>query len=160
MTTNTRLITLVVLACVAPLTAPQPPALAGDLDPPAGPVTETMLPLDEVEPRTPLDPADVPIAINSPGSYVLTGNIFASGFGQDAITINSENVTLDLRGFVIANSEVGQFDSGIVIDATAFNVSITNGSIIGCVSIGLKASGADDCHFSHLRITNNGGIGI
>ena len=61
-------------------------SFAGDLNPPPGTVMPTMKTLDEVEPRTPLDPADVPIVIGSSGSYYITGNFSALIAGQDAIT--------------------------------------------------------------------------
>ena len=133
---------------------------AGDLDPPAGPVAPTMKTLDEVEPRTPLDPADVPIAINRSGSYYLTGDISAVVLGQDAITINADDVTLDLMGFCIKNSEVAFFDDGIVIASTAENVSILNGSIIGSGNNGVSGLNASGARLTDLRVLSSGVRGI
>jgi hypothetical protein len=56
-------------------------ALAGPLDPPAGPVTSTLKTLSEVEPRTAVNAANTPgdfqalYVISSPGSYYLTANV-------------------------------------------------------------------------------------
>lgn len=132
--------------------------LAGDLTPAAGPVSPTMLRLDEVEPRTPLGPSDLPIIITQPGSYFLTGNLLATGGGVTAVRVVADHVTLDLRGFMIGPSEVGVFDRGIVIEAS--NVSVANGTIQGSLFDGIYAALADDCAFTDIRASENGVTGI
>ena len=78
------------------------PSLAhgqGILTPPGAP-GPTMKSLDQVEPRTPI--SSVPYAINTSGSYYLTGNLTVnSGI---AISINAGGVTLDLNGFTISST--------------------------------------------------------
>ena len=52
---------------------------AGDLNPPAGPVTSTMKTLDQVEARIPVQSLSGNLGfqhiISQPGSYYLTGNV-------------------------------------------------------------------------------------
>src|SRR5690606_18106937 len=81
-------------------------AVAGPLNPPAGPVAPTHKTLTEVEPRTPINAANTPgdadsvYRIFQPGSYYLTGNIVGQA-GKRGIEIASSNVTLDLNGFAL-----------------------------------------------------------
>ncbi|MCA9305534.1 MAG: right-handed parallel beta-helix repeat-containing protein [Phycisphaerales bacterium] len=135
-------------------------SFAGDLNPPPGTVMPTMKTLDEVEPRTPLDPADVPIVIGSSGSYYITGNFSALIAGQDAITINADDVTLDLNGFSIRNTEIGFFNRGVVIASSAENVHILNGAIIGCDLEGVSGPDSMGVSVSGLRVGDCGGNGI
>lgn len=72
----------------------------GSLTPPGSPAP-AMKSLAEIEPRTPIK--SVPFLIAQPGSYYLATNLtVASG---DAITINANNVGLDLNGFTISSTE-------------------------------------------------------
>ncbi len=74
------------------------PAGAGDVDPPPGPVMPTMIRLDEIEPRTPI--SALPFTINQCGSYFLT-DCLTGVAGQNGITIDADDVTLDLNGFTL-----------------------------------------------------------
>jgi hypothetical protein len=104
----------------------------GPLTPPPGAPVPTMKTLDQVEPGTPLvtgapgvaiDPSGT-ITISQPGAYHLTANLtVTSGNG---ITITSDNVTLDLRGFTIATTGTGGI--GINISGRT-RISIRNGHI-------------------------------
>src|ERR1700733_5595894 len=69
----------------------------GSLTPPGAPAP-TMLTLSQVEPRTPISTA--PYFITLPGSYYLTTNLMISS-GNNAIVIETNNVTIDLNGFTI-----------------------------------------------------------
>src|SRR4051794_22926117 len=81
----------------------------GDLNPPPGPPAPTMKSLDQIEPRTPIDATHTPgdaantFIISAPGSYYLTGNLTGVS-GQTGICIASNDVTLDLGGFVLAGA--------------------------------------------------------
>jgi hypothetical protein len=57
--------------------------------------------LAQIEPRTPISSA--PFSITQPGSYYLTTNVTVNA--GDAITINANNVTLDLNGFTISSTQ-------------------------------------------------------
>jgi hypothetical protein len=97
-----------------------PSALAGDLTPPGAPAP-TMKPLAQVEPRVPITAADMPLTISQPGSYYFVENITASGGG---ISIQSDDVTIDLSGFSFRGG------TGNAIGSGAFsNITIRNGTI-------------------------------
>ena len=75
--------------------------LAGDLEPQNSP-DSTMKTLDQVQPCIPIqslsgDSASMYI-INESGSYYLAGNI-TGGEGKRGITVQADNVTIDLKGF-------------------------------------------------------------
>src|SRR5437762_13979859 len=101
MTRKTRIITLALAAAVAVTGLI---ASAGNLNPPAGPVTPTMKTLTEVEPRIAINATNTPgdsdslFKITQPGSYYLTGNITGVA-GKHGIEIAASGVTLDLNGF-------------------------------------------------------------
>src|ERR1041385_7160549 len=71
----------------------------GNLTPPGAPAP-TMKTLAQIEPRTPI--ATAPFTITAGGSYYLTTNV--SVVTGDAITIATNNVTLDLNGFTISST--------------------------------------------------------
>ena len=111
---------------------------AGDLDPTGAPGS-TMKPLDEVEPRRPVNSENTPgdlaalYVISEPGSYYLTDNITISF--RHAIRIDAADVTLDFMGYrlwssymLIPPGATTSFD-GIRISADAENVEIRNGTI-------------------------------
>src|SRR6516162_9967860 len=101
----------------------------GSLTPP-GPPTPTMKSLAQIEPRTPI--ASAPITISAPGSYYLTTNVTVSS--GNAITINANNVTLDLNGFAISSTESpASTSSGILLNGV-MNITIVNGLITSGVT--------------------------
>ncbi len=133
-------------------------AAAGSLTPPGAPGS-TMHTLTEVhdraqaaqtaaeasEPRTAISEATT---IAEPGSYYLAGNIT----GQ--ITIQADNVTLDLMGFRIEHPA----GSAIVIpNGHGNNAFIRDGMLRpGIGFIGLDARYSDNCRFEDLRVEGSG----
>lgn len=105
-------------------------AAAGPLTPPPGPPSPTYKTIQQAEPRTPLTGGTGSgISISQPGSYYLTENVVVTVANADGIRINSVNVTLDLNGFSILGTGVG--DDGIVVDTPpiAGHVVVRNGHV-------------------------------
>ena len=112
------LFTLVCLLALASTVTAQ-----GPLTPPGAP-GPTMKTLQQVEPRTPI--GSLPFTINTPGSYYVTTNLTGTG-GSSGITINSDDVTLDLCGFALIG--VAGSLGGISMPATRHRITIRNGII-------------------------------
>ncbi|MCB9838110.1 MAG: hypothetical protein H6813_02125 [Phycisphaeraceae bacterium] len=106
MSSRTHLITLLTTLAITP-----PISLAGDLNPPGGPVAPSMRTLDEVEPRTIVNDTNTPgdatatYVISQPGSYYLTGDVNGV-FGMHGIRIDARGVTLDLNGFAVVLNQI------------------------------------------------------
>ena len=100
----------------------------GPLDPQGAPGV-TMKSLSEVEPRTPI--SSLPFTISQPGSYYLTGNLGVST-AIDGITVQADDVTIDLNGFELNGNGVGSgaFTQGAASPARR-NWRVYNGSIVG-----------------------------
>lgn len=102
-------------------------AIAGDLNPPPGPVAPTPGP----EPRIPIGPmttpgdADSTYKITQPGSYYLTGNLTGTQ-GDIGIEIASSHVSLDLNGFLL----VGLILPGPSTDAIRVTLNNADGIVI------------------------------
>jgi hypothetical protein len=125
----------------------QPSALhaQGSLTPPPGAPAPTMLTLNQIEPRTPIntlsgDSQDLYV-ISKPGSYYLTTNITATSY-FNAISINASGVTLDLNGFTISSTSTFDTGTAIFINAVLIgpsyicftDITISNGHITGGVT--------------------------
>lgn len=111
---------------------------AGSLTPPPGPVSSTMVTLDDLMAavtaigggggggaRTPID--TLPFTILAPGSYVVTADLVSAGGA--GITVSASDVTIDLNGFEMAGAMAGIGEDAIVLDPGFDNVTIFNGSI-------------------------------
>ena len=73
----------------------------------------------------------LPYTISAPGSYYLGGNLTYAG-DSHGITVNADNVTLDLMGFTLAYTGTGTTYSGIYMQGRK-NVEIRNGTVRGWV---------------------------
>jgi parallel beta-helix repeat protein len=141
-------------------------ALAGDLNPPAGPIAPTMKPLSQIEPRIAVSATNTPGDANSlyritqPGSYYLTGSITGVP-GKNGIAVLVSDVSLDLMGFEVigvAGSLNGVGVPNPQPPGTIVNLSIRNGIVRGWGGTGANA----DTHaiVDGIRASNNGGPGI
>jgi len=100
---------------------------------------------NEVEPRIPIDSGSY--TITQPGSYYLTEN------STGRITIQADNVTLDLMGFRIAVSSGDAID---IPNGYGENTLIRNGSLRpGSGGLGVDAGYADYSRFENLRVEGN-----
>lgn len=142
-------------------------ALAGPLDPPAGPVGSTGKTLTEVEPRVALSQANTPgdsdcvFRITSPGSYYLTGGmIVPSGFS--GIEIAASGVSIDLMGFTV-KGEPGSLDGIVTVSIDPQSISVRYGAIEGCGGDGLdfgSPNTAQNCIITEVRASGNGQNGF
>ncbi|MBY0112339.1 MAG: right-handed parallel beta-helix repeat-containing protein [Phycisphaerales bacterium] len=146
-------------ACIAPFITT---ALAGPLNPPAGPVAPTPGP----EPRIAINDANTLgdnnslYRITQSGSYYLTGNINGVA-AKSGIEIAASRVTIDLNGFAVIGVP-GSLD-GIVNDISSRNsIIIRNGTVAawGQDGINLFNSTTGSCILEDLSATNNAGNGI
>src|SRR5438552_2189365 len=74
-----------------------------------------------------IDQTMVPLTITDPGSYRLSSNVAVTG-SATAISIQSNDVSLDLNGFTVSG-DATPFSDGIFVYAT--NVEIRNGTVRG-----------------------------
>jgi hypothetical protein len=87
--------------------------------------------------------ADIPLTISAPGTYCMKENVsFAAG---SAITVNSSDVTIDLKGHIIDGGN-NNILVGILLNHGFQNIIIQNGTIqnfsaVGCVGIKDSDSG-------------------
>ena len=96
-----------------------------------------------------------PITINESGSYVLTSNLTVKTGNINAITINADNVTLDLNGHSIYGPE-----TGVGIYASyRYNITIKNGVVRGFYKGIYLYKGAGH-RIEGIQASNNGHVGI
>lgn len=147
-------------------------ALAGPLDPPAGPIAPTGRTLDELytaiqslqsQRGTPI--TSLPITITQSGAYYLAANIQLGG--SDGITISADDVTLDLNGRTITGNFTGTAGTlrGIVVtqgagSAPRRNITIRNGTVRDFTSVGIDATNVVAGRFENLNLFNNGRSGL
>lgn len=116
------------LVAIAILTPALELVAQGPLAPPGAPAP-TMKTLAQIEPRTPI--STTPFSITAAGSYYLTTNLAVAA--GSAITISTDNVTLDLNGFTISSTANPAAGAGVLVSGTRNNVTVRNGHIKGQV---------------------------
>lgn len=135
--------------------------IAGDLTPPAGPISPTFKTLTEVEPRIAINATNTPgdadsvFRLTANGSYYLTGTISAAT-GRSAIEIDGDDITVDLNGFRIRGSDVDV----IRVNGNRRGVSIRNGSVSNALGMGINAGSATDALIEDISVRTTGGNGI
>ncbi|HYF14880.1 MAG TPA: right-handed parallel beta-helix repeat-containing protein [Phycisphaerales bacterium] len=140
-------------------------ALAGPLDPPAGPVGSTGKTLTEVQPRIAINAVNTPgdadslFKITQPGSYYLTGNVTGVG-GKHGIEVEAGGVTIDLMGFTLSGvAGMGAMD-GIRGSFAIENIKVMNGTIRAWGADGIDFSAYPRCSVDGVRAIGNVGRGI
>lgn len=128
----------------------------GVLTPPGSPAP-TMKTLAQIEPRTPI--SSLPFVISNAGSYYLTTNLTGVS-GTNGITIVSDNVTLDLQGFVLLGVSGALEGIHVATNRVYLNLALRNGTIRGWPTNGVNADSSKGSRFSDLNVNSNGGSGL
>ncbi len=114
------------------------------ISPPSDPVAQT---------RPTIVTGPAPIIIDQPGSYILGGNVVATGTVH-GIKISASDVTLNLDGAVLDGAHTGLV--GITVIGVQSNLHIYNGTITRWSRSGIAATDASASQYDRLRINNNG----
>ncbi|MCZ6683058.1 MAG: right-handed parallel beta-helix repeat-containing protein, partial [Planctomycetota bacterium] len=99
----------------------------------------------------------LPFTITECGSYFLTGCLTGEA-NRDGITIEADDVTLDLNGFSLIGVG-GSFD-GVAVPATRTNLVIRNGTVRNWGNDGVDTIRAQNSQLQDLRASGNGVNGL
>ena len=103
---------------------------------------------------------EVPITIDTPGSYYLTRDIDHFGSGE-SITIAASDVSIDFMGHRIYKDNAGNYT--VTSDGAYTNITIRNGTIVGGnIGIRLRNTVGDDFNvrIENMTITDSLNEGI
>lgn len=92
----------------------------------------------------------LPCPINASGYYYLTRNLTSTG--SNGITVNADNVTIDLMGFALSGPPNGLAE-GITIAAN--NVEVRNGTVTSWYNGIYYSSGGSNCRAIGVRAVGN-----
>jgi parallel beta-helix repeat protein len=131
----------------------------GNLTPPGAP-SPSMKSLDQLElGRMPIDSVHTPgnstnnFIVNQPGSYYLTADVTGVS-GKNGIMINSDNVTIDLRGFSLLGA-TGTL-TGILNGGTFRNITVQHGAVRNWDTAGINLNSGFVNSLLDLHVTTNG----
>jgi parallel beta-helix repeat protein len=99
----------------------------------------------------------IPQSIDWPCRVVLAGSLSGAS-GQNGITVNTNDVTIDLAGHSLVGV-AGSLD-GIFVSGSRTNLTVRNGSVRGWASDGVSAGSAYNSQFLDLHAVNNTGYGL
>lgn len=95
------------------------------------------------------------IVISSPGNYSFANDIQWQGTTCSAITIDADNVTLNMNGrSLFVNDNTTNKTIGIRIIGSRKNVTVTNGVISGVNYYGISAEAVTDLSISKVSVKN------
>lgn len=110
----------------------------------------------------------LPYTINTPGDYVLGGNLSYNATSGNAITFNVGNATLDFAGHYISNLAAGNGTTAYgLYGNNRANITVQNGTVVG-FAIGIyfngdaASSGGNNTGnvITNMRLPSNTYIGI
>ncbi|QQS07821.1 MAG: right-handed parallel beta-helix repeat-containing protein [Phycisphaerales bacterium] len=150
-------------------------ALAGPLNPPAGPIISTGKTTQEIfdktaaaEPRIAINATNTPgdadsvYRISVSGSYYLSDNLIITALNKHGIEIAASNVTIDLNGFLLAGPLGAGFDGIRTSVAGLRSLEIRNGTITGFGGDGIdfQTFNTTGCIVRNIRSQGNGSAGM
>jgi hypothetical protein len=100
--------------------------------------------------------ATLPYTITSPGYYCFSGNLSIDLVTGNAITVNADNVTIDLMGFSLTNTHSTRSANGIRMNSRN-NVEVRNGAVINFQE-GIYESSVNGANhrITNVRLHRNG----
>ena len=100
----------------------------------------------------------LPATISAQGIYCLTGNLATAQTSGAAVTINANNVTLDLNGWKVGGQAAGIGTNAYGIQSLAANVTVKNGIVRGFL-VGVTLAGRGST-VQGITVDQNTGTGI
>jgi hypothetical protein len=103
--------------------------------------------------KTPID--TLPFTINTSGSFIMTKPLY----GNNGITINADNVSIDLNYFTLKGNP-GNASHGINVVSPYKNINIYNGNLTNWGGDGIRANTASDIRVQNITVQGNAGDGL
>jgi Right handed beta helix region len=108
-----------------------------------------------------IDIAELPYTITEPGSYVVVANLTLTDLDTDGITIETDNVTIDLNGHTLTGPGKSPLTTRDGIHCDGYeNIVVANGTAREFGDQGIGFLGASACQVSRVHGLSNGRDGI